>query len=163
MLCESTAFASLKPAAAAALGMAIETMEPSAAMLESKGIVFQLAQYLVTIIKSGSPDLNELKCHGLSQETAVGICTAIAARHARRAAVMANAKPMAPKPTAAAPTHAPEKHEEVRNAARSLLHDLSLQIETERGCPTLLLRAGFSAATSHELAKLINASRTGTW
>jgi hypothetical protein len=165
MLCESTTFASLKPAAAAELGKQIETLEPSAAVLESKGIVFQLAQYLVTVIKSGYPDLSELKCHGLSQETAVAICTSISKRHTRKAAKMANAKPMAPKPqpkpAPVTPAFKPESQEDVRLSALSLLHDLCLQIETERGDATLLVLAGFSQTAAKELAMYINAARTG--
>jgi hypothetical protein len=188
MLSESTSvFRSLKPAAAAALGAAIETMEPSAAALESTGMAFQLAQYLVTIIKSGAPDLNELKCHGLSQDTAVAIATAISKRHARKAAAIAAMRPMAPEPQPAASkppkpalaaaiaairpvpapkppiTHKPERREDVINAALSLLHDLALQLDSQRGDAGVLHSAGFSSATSKELAKYINASRTGVW
>ena len=75
-------------------------MEPSAAVFESTGMAYQLAQYLVTAIKNGQPDLGELRSHGISQELAVSVCESIAKRHARRNAALAAMKP---KPVPAKP------------------------------------------------------------
>lgn len=164
MVAEPTTFSHLQPGASTALATAIESMEPSAAVFESTGLNFQLAQYLATVIKDGTLDLNELRSHGLSQNLAVEIATAISKRHARRAAAIAAMRPMpvAPKPPVpAAPAYAPESREAIRIANLSLLHDLAQQIESGRGDLNDLVHAGYSLTTARELAAIINRSRTG--
>jgi hypothetical protein len=148
-------FEILPPAARAELDKQIETMEPSAAVLNSLGFAWQLAAYLAAIIKSGAPDLSELRSHGLPLETAISIAQAISARHARRAAAL---KPPAPKPVPApAVPKLPEPLD--AGAAASQLHTLFQEAERGRpACLTTLIRAGWSEATSRELKKIIDAS-----
>ncbi len=155
MLSEPRVFAPLKAAAATELARQIESLEPSAGALNSKGFNWMTAAELVTIIKSGKPDLAELRCHGLTEACAVEIATAIAARHARKAAALAALKPLPALPSL--PVAKPESTEQL--VALSLLHDLAQQIDAGRGCVTELHRAGFTESTAKELSNLINASR----
>jgi hypothetical protein len=143
-------------ASAKALAAAIESLEPSAVTLESNGFVFQLAQYLAAVIRSGAPDLSELRSHGIEVRTAVEICEAIGARHARVAAA-AKPKPKVLPPLPYKPEPTAEQID--RESALSLLHTLCEMIGAERACPTELNRTGFGWATSKELANLINATR----
>lgn len=142
----------LAPAANDELARQVESLEPSAALLNSKGFAWMVAAYLAAIVKSGKPDIAELRSHGLSEKTSVSIATAIAARHARRNAALARVPLPTPAPT-------PKRLPLDQAAARSLVHDLCLQISAERGEPNELHRAGFSWETSKELATLINATR----
>ena len=147
---------SLQASAAVALSDAIESMSPSAAVLESQGFAFQAAAYLCAVIAKGDPDLNELRSHGLSQETAVSIAEAISKRHARKAAALASVPKPAPK---SAPT-VPDALEP--GAAMSQLHDLMLEIERTRPADiTVLIRAGWSEATAREIVKVANAAKRG--
>jgi hypothetical protein len=144
----------LTPDAAAVLGAAIETLDASATVLESKGFAWQCAAYLVKVVKSGAVDIEELRANGLDAKTAIAICEAIADRHERvskAAARMAVARPLPP-----SPLPLPETREEKRLAALSLLHDLALALES--GDAAGLRLAGFSAAAAKELTDLINAA-----
>ncbi|SIO53817.1 hypothetical protein SAMN05443247_07620 [Bradyrhizobium erythrophlei] len=146
----------------AALAEQIETLNPSAAVLESKGIDWETAATLVRFIKSGQPDMAALKDHGLPLETAISICQAISAHHARRAAALALAKPMpaaSPKPMPAAPAPKPDGMDGM--SAMSMLHTLCEQAVSGRyACITTLMNDGWSESTSRELVKIINASLT---
>jgi hypothetical protein len=144
-----------QPSAAAELARQIETLEPSAALLNSKGFSWMTAAYLAASIKSGRLDLGELRDNGISQGSAVSICAAIAARHARVEAARIARAPL-PVP---APVAAPKAEELDQFAAMSLLHDLTEQITSGRGDVTVLERAGFTPPTARELTNLINASR----
>lgn len=147
------------PAAAAALTTQIEEMNPNAVRLEVAGFRFQVAQYLAQATAAGSADISELRSHGLGSKAAIAICTAIAARHARKAAALAAlTAPPAPLPPLSLPPE-PAHGEADRLAALSLLHDLYEQVATGRGDVTVLCRAGFSESTAKELAAVINATR----
>jgi hypothetical protein len=150
-------FSSLKPQAGAELARQIETMEPSAAVLESTGFAFQLAAYLAASIKSGTPDLSELRSHAVDLKTAVEICTAISKRHARKSAAITAIPPAAaPKPAPVKPA-APEP--DAFNAA-SMLHTLFEELEGGRAaCLTTLMRDGWSESTAKELVRVSSASR----
>jgi hypothetical protein len=142
----------LLPAAAEALAAAIESMESSDAVLNASGWQWQTAAYLATCIKSGNVSLEELRHHGLSQETAVDIATSIAKRHQRRAAALAALRPPAPKPAPA-----PEQLDSM--TALSMLHTMFQEAERGRpACITVLMGAGWSASTARELKKIIDAS-----
>jgi hypothetical protein len=159
MILSAEDFAPLLPSAPAALATQIEEMSPSAVALEVAGFRFQTADYLAQCISAGTADMTEVRTHALGSAAAVAICTAISARHARKAAAIAALKPPpAPEPVAQAITRG--DREDARFAALSLLHDLTEMIGAERGDATLLNRAGFSPAASKELADLINMSRS---
>jgi hypothetical protein len=144
----------LQSEAAAALEEQIETLTPSAMVLTCKGFSGVLADALVKAVNTGTPDIAVLRSHGLDAKTAVAICEAIGTRHARVAAALAKV----PEPVAATkPTSAPERIDQF--SARSLLHDICLQIGAERGDATELHRAGLSWGTSKELADIINSTR----
>lgn len=141
------------PAAAKELARQIESLEPSAAVLNSKGFGWQTGACLAAAITNGKPDIAELRANGVELKTAVNICTAIAARHARKNAALAVSVPPAPEPQ-------PLNLKDIdRHSAMSLLHDLALQLDSGRGDITLLVRAGFSLGTAKELTTLINAAR----
>jgi hypothetical protein len=151
-------FASLLPAASAALAEMIETMTPSAAVLEANGLNWETAATLARFIKDGAPDIAALKDHGLPLDEAIRICTAISKRHARKAAALAAlTPPPAPKPAPAAP--APKSDAMDGMSAMSMLHTLcQMATSGQYACFTTLRQDGFSESTSRELVKIINAS-----
>jgi hypothetical protein len=156
----------LSAEAHAALAGQIETLTPSAAVLESKGVDQETAATLVRFIKTGAPDVIALKECGLPLETAVSICESISKRHARRAAAM---KPVptpapkpAPKPVPAAPEPAPKPAADELDSltALSMLHTVFEMEESDQSaCQTKLANDGWSEGTARELAKVINAAR----
>jgi hypothetical protein len=151
-------FETMTPAARAELDKQIEELAPSAAVLTSLGFAWQLAAYLAAIIKSGAPDLSELRSHGLPLKTAISIAQAISARHARKAAASAALKPQAPKPAPAVPAPKPAEQLDSITAA-SQLHALFQEAERGRpACLTTLVNAGWTEKTSRELKKIIDAS-----
>lgn len=147
----------LKPGADHELAKQIEALEPKAAVLNSLGFAWQLADYLALVIKNGKVDLSELRNHGVGEKTAVEICEAVTNRHARVAAAVALAAARNHLPPA--PIVAVKPQELDHDAALSLLHDLALQLESGRGDITALNRAGWSEPTSREIARVINAAR----
>jgi hypothetical protein len=163
-----TTLGSLKSSAAAFLSDAIEAMRVDPMQLVAHAFSFPLATALARAIESGRPDIGELRGFGVDQTTAIAICSAIAARHARKesamAAIMVRYAPVAkPEPLAtsehiAAPVK-PAPEPIGRDNALNLLHVLALQINAERGCATELAAAGFSNSTAKELALTINQTR----
>lgn len=147
----------LSDKASAELTRQIEALAPSAATLEGVGFDFQTAQYLAKVIVTGTPDMTELREHGLAPAAAIGICESISKRHARVAAAVARVPEPLPEPVPVAPASDEGVDQE---AARSLLHDLCLQIDAEHGDANVLSRAGFTWHTASELAALINSTRT---
>lgn len=149
----------LSAEAHAVLAEQIERLAPSAAVLESKGVDWQTAATLARFIKTGEPDLGELRDHGIAQATAVEICTSISARHARKAAALA-AVPSLPAP-APKPAPKPDAEDMYGMKALSMLHTLFQQAESGRiPCLTLLMNDGWSESTARELVRTINAART---
>jgi hypothetical protein len=148
-----------QPAAAHALTAAIESMEPSAATLESHAFAFQLAQYLAAVIKSGTPDIAEMKLHGWPLETAVAVASAVAARHARRAEALEKMQPNAAAP--AAPSPAPKSEQLDAMSGMSMLHTLMQEVERpgRQACLTTLCNSGWSLATARELKTVIDRSK----
>lgn len=155
-------FDDLQPSAASALRKMIESLEPNANALNGKGFSWMLAAYLAEAIKSGKPDLSELRSNGVGEKTAVEICTAISKRHARRvAAVDAAPIPKQPAPKPAPKLAAPEMH---GMTALSMFHTLCVLCEQgaagQAPCLTTLVDDGWSPSTAKELVKVINAART---
>lgn len=112
-----------------------------------------LQNYLSNIVDGDLPDLVKLRDLGLPVAEAVSIC-----EKWRASAPKVAALPISP--PAPAPIAKPKEREPIgRIHALSLLHELAMQIDAERGCPTLLHNAGFSKQTAEELAFLINSSR----
>jgi hypothetical protein len=93
-----TTLGTLKSSASAALIAQIEQMVGNVMELVAHGFSFALASALVMAVKSGRPDIGELRGYGVDQATSVAICSAIAARHARVAAALASV-PKQPEPT----------------------------------------------------------------
>jgi hypothetical protein len=148
-------FTPLLPAAAAELDRQIEELAPSAAVLNSLGFAFQLAAYLAAVIKSGKPDLEELRSHGLPLETAIGIATTISKRHARKAAAFREPPPPAPKPVPAKPPSEMDP-----GTALSAVHTLCQQIERSRPvCLTELGNSGWSISFCRELKAIADRSK----
>jgi hypothetical protein len=146
-------FPSLLPNAAAELSRQISEMAPSAALLTTKGFSWLVAAELATQIRSGNPDLGELRANGIDQATAIEFCTAVSERHARVAAAKAAAVAPEPEPVRAVPPS-----DDDVDAALWQLAELSDAIAKGDACPTNLHWAGYSESTSNELAALIRTS-----
>jgi hypothetical protein len=148
----------LSAEAHAALAEQIETLSPSAAVLESKGVDWETAATLVRFITTGAPDVIALKACGLPLETAVSVCEAISKRHARRAAALKPVPTPAPKPAPAAPKPAADELDSL--TALSMLHSIFEQEESgQSACLTSLMNDGWSESTARELVRVINAAR----
>ncbi len=150
---------SLSADASAVLAKQIEEMTPSAAVLESVGFTWETAATLARFITTGAPDINALKEHGLSLETAISICEAIGARHARKAAALAALKPPAPAAPAPVPEPVPPLTDDDVDAALWRLAELADMIRRGETCVTLLCRAGYTEHTAKEIAALIRISK----
>jgi hypothetical protein len=136
------------------LGEQIESLSPSAAVLESKGVDLETAATLARFIKTGAPDVTTLKEHGLSLSQSVEICDAIVKRHARRAAALANV----PKVTAPKPAKPVEPAVDGWSAV-SALHTLFEELEGGLPCVTRLTRDGWSESTAKEISRIATEAR----
>lgn len=143
----------------AELSQQIEDMAPSAAILTTRGFGWQTAAALVSALQSGKPDIDELRANGIDLKTAVAICEAIAARHARRAAAIAAMKPRVV-PAPALPAPLPTTPVELdRMTAFSMMHTLAEETEGPRyACMTTLIRDGWSEPTAREITRVANAA-----
>ena len=154
----------------AVLAEQIERLNPSAAVLESKGVDWETAATLARFIKTGEADVMALKLHGLPLDQSVEICEAVTKRHARKAAALASV-PILPAPAPAPPATVVQEAEMYPMKALSMLHTLFEQAECAasaaalRGripripCATTLTQDGWSVATAKELVTVINAAR----
>jgi hypothetical protein len=152
----------LLPAAAKELQRQVESLEPSANLLNSVGFSWMTGAYLSSVIKSGEIDISELRSNGLSQQASVAFASAVAARHARKAAaVAALARPPAPKPVPTKPPEPPASEQLDQMSAMSMLHSLMQEAErpNHRACLTELINAGWSESASRELKTIIDRSK----